>query len=167
MLDQPIEYREAVRSNDKFVVVGVEMLGDAPRVLELVKRGFVEPDRERLHGPARRFGHQSDDDAGIYAARQEGAERNVADHVRTHGIGENLAKSFCCVFVAAFEWFDRANLPVLDDRRLPVLPPQEMAWRQLSNRGEERAIPGGVKIGQVMVERLEIDLRVDNSGGNQ
>ncbi len=89
---QTIEDAHRVRLDDELVVFGAEMIGDASRVLELVERRFVEADRKRLHACGGRFGHQADDEARIDAARQERAERHVADEVRANGVGEHVAE---------------------------------------------------------------------------
>ena len=67
--------------------------GDAPRVLELVERRLVEADREGLHARAGDLGHQPDDQARVDAAREERAERHVADQVRADGVGQHGARS--------------------------------------------------------------------------
>ena len=48
-----VEDADRIRLDDELVMIGAEMPGDAPRVLELVEGGLVEADRERLD-PARR-----------------------------------------------------------------------------------------------------------------
>src|SRR6185503_861210 len=73
MFDQAIENCQAVGSDDELVMIGGEMIGDSSRMLEFVELRFVESDRERLHWPAGRLRPQSDDDAGVDAAREERA----------------------------------------------------------------------------------------------
>ena len=92
MLDQPIEDRQAVGPDDELVMLGAEVPRHCSRMLQLVELRFVEPDRERLHRLGRGFCHQSDDDARVDAAGEECTERNVADHVRAHRIGQDPAQ---------------------------------------------------------------------------
>ena len=58
----------------------------------LVERRVVEPDRERLHRPARRLLHQADDDRRVDPAREERPERNVGDHLLAHRLAEGRAE---------------------------------------------------------------------------
>jgi hypothetical protein len=83
VFDQAIQDREAVGPYHELVVLGAEVIGDAPRVLQFVELRLVESDGEGLDRVARQAGHDRHHDAGIEPARQEGPERNVADHVRS------------------------------------------------------------------------------------
>ena len=65
-----------------------EQTGDARRGLRLVERRIVEADREGPHAARARSGHDRHDQTAVEAARQERAERHVADEPPRHGVAD-------------------------------------------------------------------------------
>jgi hypothetical protein len=65
---QPRQQLERARPHDQLVVVGAEVLGDAPGVLQLAQFLLLEADAEGLDRLAHRPGHEGRDHARIDAA---------------------------------------------------------------------------------------------------
>ena len=70
---------------------GPELLGDPPRVRQLVELLVVEADRERPHRLAGLLGHRRHDGRRVDPAREEGAERHVGDHAPPGRLAERRA----------------------------------------------------------------------------
>ena len=69
----------------ELVVLGAQGVRDGTRVGELVLRaGFDEPDRERLHGLAHVACHQRDDQARVETTTEHRAQRHVAHQAEAH-----------------------------------------------------------------------------------
>src|SRR5690349_8313261 len=102
------------------------MAGDAARVFELVERRLVEADRKRLDASAGGFRHQPDDEAGVDAAREERAKRDVADQMRADGVAQNRAQVANRVALGAGVAFVGGKLPVPLDVEPSVLPREQM-----------------------------------------
>ena len=64
----------------ELVMVGTEELGNLPGILDLVVLPHAERDRVGPHRLRGRPRHHRHDGRGVDAARQEGAQRHVADH---------------------------------------------------------------------------------------
>ena len=76
--DQPVHEVERLRLDHELRVLRPEPLRHHARVLALVVVApACEADRERLHAPARRLGHQRDHGRRIETAREKRAERHV------------------------------------------------------------------------------------------
>ena len=81
------------RVDDERVVLGSELARDAFGVRALVVRaGHAEADGEGLDRALGEARHQRHDAARVDAARQEGAERDVAQETAADGIAEQLAQ---------------------------------------------------------------------------
>ena len=57
-------------------MIGADVLGDAPRVMQFAEILLVKSDRKSLDLLRRFLGHQRDDRAGIDAARKKRAQRH-------------------------------------------------------------------------------------------
>ena len=121
-------------------MIGAEMLCHAPRMRELVERGLVEPDRKRLHASARRLRHQADDKARVDASGQEGAERNVADEMRSDRIRQHVAQVAHGVGFGPGISLVHRQLPVLVDRELSVAPDEQVTGWQFADALEDRPV---------------------------
>jgi hypothetical protein len=76
----------------EFVVLGGEASGDEAGVAGFVEGGLVGPgDGEGLDGLGREFGEMGDDDGGVEAAGEEGAEGDVGDALAGDGVEEGAA----------------------------------------------------------------------------
>ena len=64
------------------------MVGDAPRLIELVERRVGKADRGGEDGSVARLGHVGDDRRRIDAARQECAEWHFADEPHADRLGQ-------------------------------------------------------------------------------
>jgi hypothetical protein len=167
VIHEAVEDRQPVGAHDELVVLRVEVLRDGPRMFQLVELRLVEADRERLDGPAGGLRHQPDDEARVDPAGEERAQRHVADHVRPYGVGQHGTQRARGVGLAAAKRLGGADLPVLDDVGAAVFPPQEVARRQLAHAFEERSIARRVQKREVVVERLQVELPIDRSGGEE
>ena len=83
-----LELQRRLRAEPQLVVVGAVALGHGPGAGQLVERGDVEADAERLH---RRPG-QGGDQARVDPARKQHADGRVGLQVRAHGRGEPLLR---------------------------------------------------------------------------
>ena len=83
-----VEDLQVARLHQQLVMLGAELLRDLARVRKLVVAVLSKADRERLDGQAGSPGHDRHHGAGIEAAAEERADRDIAHQVRPHGVLE-------------------------------------------------------------------------------
>ena len=166
MFNQQRQNFERVRVHLKFMMIRLELFGNAPRVFAFV----VIPSVRKADGKGfdlriRNVRHERDNRAGIYAAAQERAERHVADEPAAHRflqafphfhrvIPRHAARHFGGGIAIA----GKRNRPVAVNRDFAVHVFQHMPGGQLVDFGENRFRRRHIQHGEVILQRGEIQL---------
>ena len=167
--------QHAVGADPDLVVVGVEAFGDDVGVAELVARDTadgLETDGERRQPVLARLGEQADDQAGVDAARQQAANRDVGDQAtfdREAQRRENRVLPILFGPVGAVVVPGEVRRPVRRGRSTPVgFDGDERCRRHLGNPAQDRVRRrhDGVER-QVVVQRNLVDAGVDAAAGKQ
>ncbi len=93
-LDQPRQQLDRVRADDQLVMIGAVALGDEAGAGELVEALLLEPDREGAQGFLGVGAGEGCEAAGVDAAGEEDADRDVGDEVGADAVVEDLAQLF-------------------------------------------------------------------------
>ena len=154
--------------HDELVVLGAEMPRHRARVLELVERGVVEADRERLHRP-RRGAAPSCRRPRRNRRRRRGTRRAAR---RSSCASDTASRSTAAqrldrLFLGSGERFLAPRSASSARLRAAVAPAQEVPRRQLADALEDRRVARRVEERQVVIERREIECRVDRAGREQ
>jgi hypothetical protein len=148
-----------LRLHRELDVLGLVALGDQAGEAGLVEALLLEADGEGLHGAAGELRHQRDDDGGVHAAGEEGAQRHVGDHAQAHGLGQRVADE-------ALGFLDVARDGTLPDGQVPVAlhlvlagaPGQDVAGRELGRGLVDGARGRDVLQGEEQVHRVRVHL---------
>ena len=100
------------------------------RAAAAVVTGVVEADRERANRLRGGLRHQRDDDAGVDAAREQGAERHVGREPHPHRVAHGLADQLEPLLVAARLKCGRRRRPVPLDAHALTLGDEHVPRRQ-------------------------------------
>ena len=129
----------------------------------LVERALGETDREGLHLAAE-LGHHRRDCARVDAAREEHAQRHVADELLAHGFPKHRAQRRALVVQVALALAVggvdvQLGRPVAPNDRRPRVerPRQRMARAQLADTADDAARRRHELVGQVFVEGNRVD----------
>ena len=155
----PRELRQQIRDvglHDLLVLPHAEMARHGARVLELVERVLVEADRRRHDAVgAARIGHRGDDGGRVDAAREERAERHVADETQPHRFGdERLELLQILILARGIAVAGERQIPVAAHRHAAALGHQQMRRRQLEDPRVHRLRRRHVLKRKVGVERF-------------
>ncbi len=139
---QPGQQRDDVGPDDDLVVVGAEQLRDTARVGQLVverlRVAAAEADRVGLHRAVAVLRHERDDRARVDAARQERADRHVADHLHARRLLEARAGLRDPVVRGTRRVDGRRNPPVAALLDAAALGHEHRRGRELRDSAEHR-----------------------------
>ena len=143
-----------VGTDDFLMRLAAKVPGHHARMFELAETLFVEANRCRQDRVRTGRHHGRDDRRRIDAAREECAERHVAQQPQTHGLGDKGVEPLeILVFARRIAVARELQIPVLLDRDAPLVGDQEVSRRQLRDVAENRLRRGDVLQRQVRVER--------------
>ena len=147
---------------DLLVVLGLEALGHLAREGQLVVGGGggAEADGERRQPPARHLPHARHHHARVHAARQERAERDVALQPQPDRLADLVAQPLGQLGERRARPRRRRGRqrPVAAGAQRPGRQRRRVAGRQLGDAREGRARGRRVAVGEVVVQRLAVDL---------
>ena len=148
-------------------MLGAVARGDGARLLRLAEALLLEPDRERADGADAQLVHEGHDGARVETAREEHAERDVAHQVALHRCAQRLHQLVLPLGLA----------PPLVGTHVPTERPvaarlgraarlrdHHVSRRELRDAGEDRRRARHVAEGQVVVQRLDVELRIEAAG---
>ena len=150
--------KKIIGAQDVFVMLGFEMPGHDPGVLEFAGRRVVGiPDREGFHWLGRDPAHAGDHGAGVYPARKKGAQRHVAHETHAHAVEQHLLETRFGLRERDPQRLDVRQVPIAGDPHLAVLPCEGMAGQKLPDPREKRLVARHVPKRHVEVQTREID----------
>ncbi len=155
-----------LRGHVELGVLGTEVAGDLLRMLGLVVALLVEADGEGLHRPRRELLHQRHHGRRIDPAREEGAKRDVGDHLLGDGRFELLPEPVDRLVrgqrkrVGDPGLGDPGARPIFLDARIggPGLERQEAARRKLGDAAVDRERRRDVIVAKQQRQRLAVDV---------
>ena len=138
---------------------GFQVLGHGSRVGQFAVGLFGVADGKCLDGLAPDFGHQRRHGAGVEAAAQEYAERNIAHQMAVDRSFEQVAITFNIVaFVVQFVFGEQRQVPVLLDAQLALLVDfQTVSRHQLIHAGVESLLAGEIPKARIFRKRGTIE----------
>ena len=89
MFDQRRQHFERVWPNNKLVMIGADVLGDAPRVMKFAEVLFFKTDRKRFDPLTRLLTHQRHDRARVDTAGKKSTERHFRHQSHAHRYAES------------------------------------------------------------------------------
>ncbi len=157
---QAREEESGIRAQHELLVARAVHLRDRARVVQLVERALLEPDRERVHRLARLLRGEGGEERRVDAAREQHSDGDVGDQVRAHGVAEACAQllgELRGVLVPHLGSRDRRGPRVGLDPRRPVLPDKKVPGRQLPCALEDGVGRRHGVEGEKGLQRIEVD----------
>ncbi len=158
LVQVPGELRQEVhdvRRHGARVVRAPEMLRNARGEADLVEPLLTEPDRRRQHRGVGDLHHGRDHRARVDAARQERAERDVADQAHAHGFVQQLVEPRQVLALPhRVAIAGERQRPVAFDPHAAALDDHPVGRRQFLDVAEDGVRRRDVLQGKVGIERL-------------
>ena len=152
------EEQRRIRPQHELAVQGAVLLRHEPRIGELVERALLEADGERAQRIVGFLGRKRRERARVDAAREQHADRNVADEMRADGVAKapaELLHEFGLVVVTGLECGRRPRVP--RKHRLTAFPDERVTRGQLVDVAKDRERRRHGVEGEERLERIEVD----------
>src|SRR5581483_6290106 len=160
-LGQRRQEERRVRPQHELLVVGRVAPRDEPHVGQLVEGALGEADRERPQRLAELLRRERGERRRVDAAREQDADRDVADEVGAHRVAEpgpQLGGQRLLALRPLLARGRRRRPRVATELDRAVLPGQQVTRRQLADLAEDRERRGDRVEGEEALERVEVDL---------
>jgi hypothetical protein len=142
-------------------MIGAERLRHGAGVGQLVPAALGEAHGGSAHRAIRQTRHPLHHRGRVHPAREECAQRHVADEPDAHGLGEHRLELLEAPRFRALHMRTARHVPVLHQTRLPPLPDEVVAGGNLGHALQDGGRGRYAAEGEIVVERLRGDLPLE------